>query len=498
MRTHLKFAGKCAVFICILCICIKFAYQIIVPKFFFNDTWPTTTTYLGFYEMDRNTIDVLFLGSSHAESAFIPQELYNDYGITSYNIGCEQQSLVLSYFWLKEALCYQKPKAVVLDCYLLFPYKEKEALNSRESCTRKAMDCMRWSAVKREAVRTICALDKNQSLLSYYFPNIRYHGRWTELSENDFTFGDMAKHFELKGYAPLTVSSGEKDYIPFEEGVDGGREDMVPLMREYLDRIADLCRREGISLILVKTPTTEHSAGRFYAAQSYAEEHGLPFYDFNEKRLYDEIAFNYEADNADADHPNLWGARKITDYIGAVLAEQYKLGKSVDSQWENTKAYYENIRKDGELSHVTDLDEYLEMLQDKRYSVFISAKNDCTSALRDSSIQRLRELGLKAELSGEFQCSYLAVISDGEVLEQIGYDKLEASGAVRDGLVMYDIVSAGYGCGNLSSIVIDGIENSQEASGLNIVVYNNETKRRVDSVCFDTYEGKNPVIRGRR
>lgn len=45
---------------------------------------------------------------------------------------------------------------------------------------------MKWSLVKREAVKTICELDQYQFLVSYYLPNIRYHARWTNLSENDF------------------------------------------------------------------------------------------------------------------------------------------------------------------------------------------------------------------------------------------------------------------------------------------------------------------------
>lgn len=131
----------------------------------------------GFLRNEKNTADVLFWGSSHAASFFIPQELYNSFGITSYNLGCDQQNLLTSYFWLKEALNYQKPKAVILDCYMLFTYNAEEALNTAESCTRKAFDYMKWSQVKKEAVKTICQLDENQTLSSYYFPNIRYHSR---------------------------------------------------------------------------------------------------------------------------------------------------------------------------------------------------------------------------------------------------------------------------------------------------------------------------------
>lgn len=165
------------------------------------------------------SIDVLALGSSHIVSAFSPQELYNNYQITSYNLGCEQQNLVVSYYWLKEALQYQSPKTVILDVYMLFHYElgEGGGLNTSEACMRKALDYMRWSKVKVEAVETICALDVEQSALSYYLPNIRFHTRWTSLNENDFNFEEMSEHYELKGFSALSGRAvAMKKYEPFE------------------------------------------------------------------------------------------------------------------------------------------------------------------------------------------------------------------------------------------------------------------------------------------
>lgn len=142
-----------------------------------------------------------------------------------------------------------------------------------------------------------------------------------------------------------------------------------------------------------------------------------------------------------------------------------------------------------------DIEEYTQALQDSRYIIFISAKDDCTSNLKTIVSANLKDIGLQTELQGKYRCSYLAVVSDGNVVEQCGYIKLEKEGVVRDGLVRYEMVSAGSECGNVSSIKIDGAEHSKNGRGLNIVVYNQETKRIVDSVCFDTYEESCPAIR---
>lgn len=495
MRKHWRFIEKSIVFLCILCICVKWVFQLIVPKFFCDNAWPTTSTYLGFYQMAENSIDVLCFGSSHAASFFLPQELYNIYGIRSYNLGCEQQNLITSYFWLKEALRFQKPKVVLLDCYILFDYRPEEPLNSAESCTRKAFDYMHWSLVKKEAVNTICKLDENQSELSYYLPNIRYHTRWKELSENDFTYLEKSSQYELKGYAPFSHYGRNQNFVPFEQGLSEEKIEMVPLMKEYLEKITQLCAQENISLILIKTPSTYQNIGKYNTIQQYAATHNLAFIDFNEKTVYEECNYRFEQDNSDNGHGNLWGAQKITNYIGKYLINNYNNICQNDWQWEITSGYYEEIKKDYTLVHTTDIDTYLTLLQDMRYTIFISVRDECTTALKDSTLENLKKLGLKADLKGKFRYSYLAVISNGVLTEQLEPEKIEFHASLEKKSMFFTITSAGYSCGNVSSIIIDGVEKSKNGRGINIVVYLNHTGKVIDSVCFDTHTVENTVYR---
>ena len=52
-QTHLRFALTCTAFAALLFTCIFFVYQLIVPKFFYDNDWPTTSTYCGFYQLER-------------------------------------------------------------------------------------------------------------------------------------------------------------------------------------------------------------------------------------------------------------------------------------------------------------------------------------------------------------------------------------------------------------------------------------------------------------
>lgn len=495
MKKHWKFIEKSIVFLCVLCICVKLVFQLIVPKFFRDNAWPTTSTYLGFYQMAENSIDVLCFGSSHAASFFLPQELYNICGIRSYNLGCEQQNLITSYFWLKEALRFQKPKVVLLDCYILFEYRPEEPLNSAESCTRKAFDYMHWSSVKKDAVKTICKLDENQSELSYYLPNIRYHTRWKELSENDFTYAEKSQHYELKGYAPFSHYGRNQNFVPFECGVSEEKIEMVPLMKEYLEKITQLCAQEDISLILIKTPSTYQNIGKHNTIEQYATEHKLAFLDFNEKAVYEECNYCFAQDNSDDGHGNLWGAQKVTNYIGKFLIENNNDICQDDWQWERTKSCYEEIKKDYTLIHTTDIDTYLTLLQDTRYTIFISVRDECADALKDTTLNHLKNLGLEADLKGKFRYSYLAVLSNGVLTEQLASEKIEFHASLENNSLFYTITSAGFTCGNISSIIIDGAEKSKNGRGINIVVYCNDTRKVIDSVCFDTHTAENMAYR---
>ena len=185
---HFKNIMRSIVFLSILVSSLLMINQVLVPKFVTkNSTWPTTSSFAQFYKMEKDSIDVLFLGSSVVVNAIIPQEIYNEYGIRCYNLGSEQQSIYLSYYWLKEALRYQKPKAVVLDLKFMFDLHPEDVINTTEGITRKSLDPMKWSSVKREAVHNLCEMDESQSELSYYLTNLRFHSRWSELQEYDYS-----------------------------------------------------------------------------------------------------------------------------------------------------------------------------------------------------------------------------------------------------------------------------------------------------------------------
>lgn len=296
--------------------------SVFVPKYY--GVWATTAAMDGFYELEDNSIDVLFLGSSQIMTAISPTQIYDETGITSYNLGTEQQNLVTSYFLLREALQYQQPKAVVLDVLFMYPYYSDSALNSKEEFVRKTFDYMKWSSNKWEAVQTLCALDEQHEIENYLFPFLRYHSRWSDLSLSDFTYFFKNKTNPTNGFSVTTEKEALdfQGFIPTDPSLTASTTETMTL---YFEKIVALCEENNISLILIKTPRGNGSFGEacHNGIQKLADEHRLCFIDFNEKTLFDEIEFDAENDYLDVSHVNYYGAVKITGYLSEYLSNEF-------------------------------------------------------------------------------------------------------------------------------------------------------------------------------
>lgn len=487
MQDRIKGIVKSVVFLIILGIMLHYINQILQPKNIYgNSDWPSTSTYNQFYRMEKDSIDVLFLGSSVCVNAFSPQEIYNSYGIRSYNLGSEQQNIFLSYFWLKEALRFQSPQVVVLDVRFLFNIHPEYALNTSEGLTRKCLDPMKWSNVKAEAVNDLCSIDESQSELSYYLTNIRFHSRWSSLAEYDIDMSEV-QYAELKGYSAI-AAYGQQSFMTFDVSDPDAYEgfDPNPIMLEYLDRTVELCRENDIKLVLVSLPQNAMYDAIHNNLTKYASDNNVDYYDLSETGHYEAIGAELPKESV-IDHENVWGSVKMSKYIGKLLSERYGVAAVQDAQWEETKDYYEHVIKNCELVHITDLAEYLKAIDDPNYSIFISVGNDAVAGLTDEMIEALRELGVKTDWSDKYRWSYYAVILPGEdVIEEAGEDELIVTGGFRDNRSVYTITSNGFYTGSNATITIDGTEYSKNGRGFNIVVYDNVIMNVIDSVQFDT------------
>ena len=297
---------------------------------------------------DTATDEVVFLGDCEVYESFSPVTLWQEYGIESRVIGTPQQLLWHSYATLCEVLERSSPRVVVLSVYALI-YHEPQS----EAYNRMALDALPMSGVKWQAVRA--SLAEGESALSYLFPLLRYHDRWSELSWSDVTslFAPYAP-VSSRGYLVQTGVISAASPLPDHTGA------LVPsdtafgeMALDYFDRIVTLCKDKGVSLMLVKAPT---DSWRYPWLDAYetqtvalAERYGLPYY--NLLKDFETIGLDMTTDSYDGGlHLNVFGAEKLSRYVGRILTEQYTLTDTREhaeraAAWQSEIDRYESMKE---------------------------------------------------------------------------------------------------------------------------------------------------------
>ncbi len=131
-----------------------------------------------FYSQPDDTVEVVFLGTSVMFGGIIPTELYENYGICSFNLGSSVQPILASYYWLLESEKYHSDtlSTVVLDVSSLRG-------NNVEDRYKMAFSEMKYSEHKLLAIHDIT--DTLNDFLNFSVPLFSFHTRWKELVITD-------------------------------------------------------------------------------------------------------------------------------------------------------------------------------------------------------------------------------------------------------------------------------------------------------------------------
>ena len=290
------------------------------------------------YYEEAGNHDVIFVGDCEVYANFTPMELYRSRGITSYVRGSSQQLLWQSYYVLKETFDYETPKIVVFNVNAM-RYSEPVS----EAFNRLTIDKMRWSEEKVGIIQA--SMMEEEDFLSYVFPILRYHSRFDELTREDFeyllirkdtTWNGHLVNQEVKGVGTLPAKRRLPDYS------------FGDICWDYLEKMRLLCEENGAELILIKAPSVYPYWYEEYdeQIQSYADEHGLSFYNFLD--YVEEIGIDYETDTYDGGlHMNLDGATKLSRFFADILAENHgaadhRNNPEIAAEYEEKLIRYDN------------------------------------------------------------------------------------------------------------------------------------------------------------
>ena len=281
----------------------------------------------------RDSLDVLFFGSSLVYCDVAPAWVWAESGLRSFVMAGPEQTIPITYYYIREACRTQSPQLIMLEVTGMFYQKY-------QNYTRANIDYMPLTANRLGA--TFAAAER-ELVTELLFPLFAYHDRWDTIEREELqTKLSQPAADPLAGYTFLRDACAPPDYAEraeFTADSDTYRENL-----QWLTRIRDFCDRRDIPLLLYFAP----SAGRIPAAametlRADVSALGLTLTDLNE--ALPELGIDDTRDWYDFLHFNARGAEKFSRWLGADLAETQDLtpASGEDAAWAERLAYLEKL-----------------------------------------------------------------------------------------------------------------------------------------------------------
>lgn len=412
--------------------------------------------------------DVLFFGDSHAYSAIYPMELWENYGIASYNLANYDLTIPLSYWMMRNALLTCQPELVVLDVNQIW---EQEKLCASSGNVHTGLDAFPLNRVKLEAIFDLMddplITDESGHLYKdlrteFIFPFIKYHGRWSEL-----TTADLKPRYnqELGGERNIAVAPPDAYEIIANTAGEQGYGFV------YLRRFIEHCQDQGIRVLLTNFPypCPNNNEEQLYTNAVYytAEEYGVEYIDF----VYLDQIVDYSTDCYDpASHLNPSGAWKVTDFIGQYLSEEYGIpdrrGEAAYASWDHDYAVYRDLKLQS-ICQETEPYSFLMLLADPSFSTILLLPEDSAVYTDDLAMQLVQNAGRRHLMMDD---TYDAVWSDSlmplELLAQ-PENGLYIATIDRHDMTIGECVGSGYFNTSFGSIALDESAGTVTVQGSN-------------------------------
>ena len=426
-----------------------------------------TTKIRGFYAQEKNRLDFVFLGSSQVYADIAPGVLWRDFGMTSYDFTANEQPLWITYYYMKEVLKYQKPKAVVVDVFTAYMDSYMD-----EGVNHFSLDDMPFSMNKLKAIH---ASVPKELRYSYYFTLAKYHTTWMDMNAEKFTAAFRYADDPMKGYSPFVFARSYEAQAKQEILEQSGKTEIPEMSRIWIDRMIALANEENVPIVFMKTPNGNAEREMLYnSLEEYFAQQQVPFLNLNE-------VFDGEA------HLNCLQAEKVSQYVGAYLTRHYpyedKRGTQRYEDFERAAVLFDRYRQKCASVNADDFSGYFASVTNpEQMIVAITAKGK--GSYTNEQLDTLRSLGLEAGLD-ETGGNYAALIYDGTVLfEQYGPDEIQFDTSCKD-----MAVSVGVGTdeeGETSCFMkLNGHDCSIDLNGFNVVIYDTMLDEIYELISFD-------------
>lgn len=487
MKVVCKRVIKCILFLAILALTAGILFHAFTPED------GSSVLPRDFYRKDKDRFDVLFLGTSKLKQGIYPMKLYEEYGISSYNLGTGDQSAALSYYLLRDVLERQHPKAVVLEVGM---GDYVSAYQGTEDVHYITDHMPFFSKAKFDLIYGV--RKPTDDIERFIVPWYEYHTRWTELAETDFVHEKSGAAY---GSWVQATARSSRYFGPSEPDTSY---ELPEIVTEYMEKIVQLCEEKNTPLVFLLMPMFGNELvtdrlypglmNEAYAVERFAEAHDLPCLNYFDKA--EALGLDCAADSWDGMHLNVNGAERFTALLGEELKERYDLPD------RRNEPGYEFIAKDYEeylhyrtrRALVTDnqAGSYFTRLIDtydtENYIYVVTAAGDTAKSMTETVKQSLTDMGLANVESAAGNHAYIAVIDRGAVVYETSDFNLTEDNYKNlvDGIEVTVLSQSAEG-GSGAQVILDMNNYILKGSlGLNVVIYDKETGKKVDASYIES------------
>lgn len=428
-----------------------------------------------FYQEPEQSIDVLFLGSSHIFENVNTAILWDKYGIAGYDLCGSVQPIWNTYYYLNEALKTQTPCVIVVDVLSV----ASDGEYADHSRIVKNNYGLKFSIDK---IRSILVSSSPSLWPDYLLEFPSYHTRYKEISKSDYmdhNANSILRDWKGFGLNTETTSLSQPQNFYTEEV-----EDLPEKAEKYLKEIIHLAKDKNIPLVLIKTPygsIDEHAQKRYNMVGKIAEENDIPFINYN--LLYDEMKLDFNCDFADTSHLNHLGNVKFTNYLATYLKANYEIpdrrGHSEYKNYARMAEMYNQQMFNKQQIDIQDREIYISNLKSSNTLTVYSLTGDYKNASNYMQLrEELKEIGVNLD---NVQGNSIWIIEDDKVIyESYEGNTVEWYRALREGNRMKLVSSVE----STPYINYNGTTYSQYSEGLYMLIYNMETNSLVECVEF--------------
>lgn len=395
--------------ICVIACTFYFGYNYLnkifrTPDVDYNDS---------FHNMPEDSVDVIVLGSSHAQYSFVPSFFYEDTGLYSYVLGSAFQPLKVSYQMLREALKTQNPEMVILEVYT--------ACLDEETVNDTRYTIAEYQMRGEEKYNTINFIEDEDKRKEYYNDFLNNHNNWKNIESIDELLSVNSDISGSFGYVENNVYLPVDNYwysFKYDEDLD------ISLKEDDLNAFNDiysLCQEKSIELLLYMVPMdnmTQVAQSYLHKVWDWANERSINYIDFlsNDEKMDIRSVIHHDGFHA---HTN--GASYITNMLSNYVNDNYQFNShnvndKLEDLYESSVEYltFDVLYSEASASKFLPRIVKFPCLTLMKYS---------GTYLNDELLGYINQMNLPEFSDGE---DYYAVLYNGEVLaygkQELAYD----------------------------------------------------------------------------